>query len=428
MPRGSAGTSAGRNWPASKKAGVITNDEERRGALVEGTVLSTLSISADKQRFTLDGSEALEQQLECLCRQVGRTALELVGPAKLEALVLGGGYGRGQGGVLQTEDGQAPYNDLEFYVFLRGNYWANVRKFRPLFHQLETNLSPTAGLHVEFKVDSLPKLRQAPVSIFTYDLVSGHRLIFGRNSIFDDCQRHADAANIPASEATRLLLNRGTGLLLAKELLRQGSLTVEESDFVGRNLAKARLALGDALLAFDGRYHWDCLERARRLRSLRRPGLEMLLPRVLEHHSAGVRFKLHPWREQKELEQFRAEHRELTRLALEVWLWIENQRLAGGCVDFRQYSCSDLDKCNAGGFWRNLALNLKAFGPRAALDPNSRRYPRQRLLNTLPLLLQDEPGTNPWNMKGHLQSQLRTAAQDWPGFVSAYKRLWSCYG
>ena len=39
---------------------------------------------------------------------------------RLEAVVLGGGYGRGEGGVLKTEAGDRFYNDLEFYVFVQG--------------------------------------------------------------------------------------------------------------------------------------------------------------------------------------------------------------------------------------------------------------------------------------------------------------------
>ena len=225
---------------------------------------TTLSIHPPKQRFTLDGSGALEEQLEVLCRRIRQAVLDVVPPEKLEALVLGGGYGRGQGGVLRTDEGEAPYNDLEFYVFIRGNHLTNARRFRPGFQQLEKDLSPAAGLHVEFKIDSIEKLRRGPVSIFTYDLVSGHRIILGSEAIFEGCEHHADPVNIPSSEATRLLLNRCSGLLLAKELLLKSSITDDESDFVGRNLAKVQLALGDALLALRGNYHWDCLERSRR--------------------------------------------------------------------------------------------------------------------------------------------------------------------
>ena len=45
---------------------------------------------------------------------------------------LGGGYGRGEGGVLRSpESGEdQPYNDLEFYVFTRGSALIAERRFR----------------------------------------------------------------------------------------------------------------------------------------------------------------------------------------------------------------------------------------------------------------------------------------------------------
>ena len=391
-------------------------------------MLITRPCQAAQQRFTLDGGDELEQQLQNLCARIRRAVLDLVSPPRLEALVLGGGYGRGQGGVLATENGEAPYNDLEFYVFVRGNVQFNSRKYGPAFQRLERKLSAGAGLHVEFKIDSLDRFGRRPVSIFTYDLVSGHRLVYGRENIFANGACHADPARIPASEATRLLLNRCSGLLLAKQLLLQDSLTADEADFIGRNLAKAQLALGDSLLVLVGKYHWDCLERARFLRELSRDSLPAMLRAVFEHHAAGVRFKLHPKREDKTVSQFRSEHRAITDLALQEWLWIENDRLGTHFSDFGQYSLSRVDKCSERGSMRNLLLNLRTFGPGVVLDRNAWRYPRQRLLHALPLLLSNgrpsfEPGTT-----RHLQSQLRTRADDWTGLVDAYKRLWNCYG
>jgi hypothetical protein len=70
------------------------------------------------KRFTIDGSPELERHLESLCELVRIEVLKAIPPRKLQALVLGGGYGRGEGGVLQTDNGDQPYNDLEFYMFL----------------------------------------------------------------------------------------------------------------------------------------------------------------------------------------------------------------------------------------------------------------------------------------------------------------------
>jgi hypothetical protein len=387
----------------------------------------SLLASSPTRRFTIDGSADLERHLDALCLRIRLGALKLVAPPKLEALVLGGGYGRGQGGVLNMESGEAPYNDLEFYVFIGGNHWINAARYRRAFQHLELALSAEAGLHVEFKIDTLEKLRRTPVSIFSYDLVSGHRTIIGSEPVFVGCEYHSDSTKIPATEATRLLLNRCSGLLLARELLLKNSLTDEESDFVGRNLAKAQLALGDALLAAEGKYHWDCIQRARRLRKLEAEG-RPFLRRVLPHHAAGVQFKLHPVRERAPIEEFRRKHRELTNLALEEWLWIENGRLQANFSDLRDYSLSCVDKCVGGVLWRNLLLNIKTFGAAVTLSRNSRRYPRERLFNALPLLLGDSEAEIQPETRRYLQGQLHTRAEDRPGLVAAYKQLWSCYG
>ena len=380
----------------------------------------------DLHRFTLDGSAELERRLAELCQKIRQAVLKLVAAPKLEALVLGGGYGRGQGGVLKCETGEAPYNDLEFYVFLAGNHLVNSLKYCETFRKLAESLSPQAKLHVEFKVDSLEKLRGSSVSIFSYDLVSRHRIIYGPPAVFLACEHHLDPNGIPAAEATRLLLNRCSGLLLAKELLLKSSLTDTESDFVGRNIAKANLALGDALLVTHGKYHWDCLERNRRLRELNPPTSPCFSQEVLKHHDAGVQFKLHPTRAANAIQDFRKEHLKVTELALREWLWIENQRLNESFENLREYSFSSVYKW-PGNAWRNRLLNVKTFGAGATFDKNSQRYPRERLLNALPLLLASgEDGSE--SDTRHLQSQLRTQAADWAGLVAAYKQVWSSYG
>src|SRR5438105_13305058 len=85
------------------------------------------------KRFTLDGSDELEALLRQLCTHISERVARLVPEGKLEALVLGGGYGRGEGGVLTTDAGERPYNDLEFYIFLRGERLLNQKKYQPAF-------------------------------------------------------------------------------------------------------------------------------------------------------------------------------------------------------------------------------------------------------------------------------------------------------
>jgi hypothetical protein len=407
-------------------------------AILDMSIASATSTATDKpgrklqveteeseKRFTIDGSQHLEQQLAGLCEAVLAGVNKTIPPQKLEALVLGGGYGRGQGGVLKTERGDQPYNDLEFYVFLHGNRVWNERKFSASLHALGESLSPQAGLHVEFKVESLERLRRNPVTMFSYDLISGHRVVFPARFIFSGCEHHLASEKISLSEATRLLFNRCTGLLLAKEMLVKTELTAGQSDFVGRNLAKAQLALGDVVLTAAGQYHWSCTERHDRLRRLfssRNPEPPWLAA-VLNHHAHGVDFKLHPRRLVKSRQALMDEFEPAASLAQQLWLWLESQRLNQSFASIREYAYSPTRKCFESAFWRNWLLNLKVFGPRVLFDTMAGRYPRERLLNALPLLLWEEP-FNDLRVKRILQKQLRTRASDWQSCVAAYKSFW----
>jgi hypothetical protein len=381
-------------------------------------------------RFTLDGGDGLEAELARLCERVLDGVRSLVPASQLEGLVLGGGYGRGEGGVLKTEIAEGPYNDLEFYVFVRGQRWWNEHQHGEPLRELGTRLSAAAGLHVEFKCDSLRRLRHSPVSMFTYDLVARHRLLHGNEDLFQGCAHHLDASKLPLSEATRLLLNRCTGLLLAQELLRETSLTSEKADFIGRNLAKAELALGDAVLTVFGQYHWSCLERHHRLvrlaPSLSGSPLSAIGYQVLHHHQVGVEFKLHPRRLHSTQAEFEQRHSELSGLASQLWLWLENRRLNRCFSSLEDYCSSRANKCPETPAWRNHLLNLRTFGLKGALGRMGGRYPRERLFNTLPLLLGAAEASNA-SAVPHLQHQLQTSASGWAELVAAYKRIWPGY-
>jgi len=381
-----------------------------------------------RTRFTIDGSGELEERLEQICGQVRCGAMAQIPRKDLAAIVLGGGYGRGEGGVLRTEAGDQPYNDMEFYVFLRGNRLRQEHRYGRMLHNLGERLSVEAGLQVEFKIDGAERWRSSPVSMFSYDLVAGHRVIFGDESVFRGCEHHLDAAAIPLSEATRLMFNRCSGLLLAREFLQKSALAGDEADFIGRNLAKMQLALGDAALTASGQYHWSAQERHRRLAAFTAEELNSWLLEIQAHHEAGLAFKLHPRRMTKAADEFELEHRRLTELAMRLWLWLEGRRLKQHFRSASDYALSDVDKCPGTSAWRNYILSLRTFGPRATLQATSCRYPRERLFNALALLLWDTEGAAQPRFLLRLQQELRTDAPDWAGLVGVFKRIWPCYG
>ncbi|MHC1764735.1 MAG: hypothetical protein AB9869_10605 [Verrucomicrobiia bacterium] len=374
------------------------------------------------RRFTVDGNEALERRLAASCQRVLDGVRGVVPASRLEGVLLGGGYGRGEGGVLGSSDGDEPYNDLEFYVFVRGNALFAERRYHDALHELGERLSDQAGVEVEFKVLTLGRLRRSAPSMFYYDLAEGHRWIMGDDRLLRGCEHHRNAKAIPLHEATRLLFNRCSGLLFTLERLSRAGFGAKEADFANRNLAKARLAFGDVLLTADGEYHWSCRERHRRLmsRGAFEPALAWAEP-LKALHAAGVEFKLHPQRASVPREQLAAEHAELSNLGAKLWLWLESKRLGHEFTSPREYALSSVDKCPETLAWRNRLVNARAFGPQGLAD---RRYPRERLFQALALLLWEPQALGNPALLGLIQTALRTKSRDLVGLVSAYFDLW----
>ncbi|HZV33792.1 MAG TPA: hypothetical protein VFB72_04380, partial [Verrucomicrobiae bacterium] len=316
----------------------------------------------------------------------------------------------------------------EFYVFVRGNLFFAQRRFRAALHELGERLSPEIGLHVEFKVDSIEKLRRSPVTMYSYDLVAGHKIIFGDESLFDGCEHHLDSSEISPSEATRLLFNRCSGLLLVRNLLRGETLNAEQSDFIGRNLAKAQLGFGDAVLTISGGYHWDCRERHERLNQFKPADAPPWLAEARRHHAEGVAFKLHPRRATNSRGEFKLQFAELHHLGCRIWLWAESRRLNHDFETARDYALSHLPKCAESSAIRNCLLNLRTNGLRALFNGDFFRYPREHLFNALCLLLWDDELLEEPGLLQRLQKQLRAGSNRWEDLMPAYRRLWENYG
>lgn len=325
------------------------------------------------QRFTIDGSPELERHLAHACELVRQGVCGIIPASRLEGITLAGGYGRGEGGVLRTTQGDQPYNDIEFFVFVRGSTSFNDRRYKHALHELGGRLTPPAGVDVEFKIISSDHLRRSQTSMFYHDLVMGHRWLAGDDSLLAGTDHHRDASRIPRHEVTRLLFNRCSGLLFAKERLQRACFTAQDADFVARNIAKAQLALGDALLASQGRYHWSCVERHQRLEAN---------SIIRHHHAIGVEFKLHPQRSTMGREDLLALHTEVSGLAEDIFLKLESSRLKQTFASAAAYARNPASKCPEQPAWKNMLHHLR-LGHFTGIT----RHPRESLLRGLALML-----------------------------------------
>ncbi len=338
-------------------------------------------------------------------------------------LLLAGGYGRGEGGVFESQ-GAPPslYNDLEFYLVLKTGS-AQPAAQRWCGEESRTGEHET-GIEVEFKILKLGALMEAAPSMFYYDLVAAHRLVFGEPALVAGLPgRLRDASKIPAHEATRLLFNRGSGLFFSDVLLAEAGVDVDKT-FVERNHAKARLAFADAVLALNGRYAWSCRTRHERLAEPldHRP---KNFAQLAEWHESAVEFKFHPMHESPPLEMLIERQRTLASAWSELFLWVESIRLG------REFRHADEYASYRGRLFpefpvlRNFALHARdrlrrGRPPRGCFD-----YPRAPLQRALALLLQPNPGTGDLDKIRSILSLRRDASMH--EIQDGYRRWWRFY-
>lgn len=380
--------------------------------------------AAVRKRFTIDGDEALEAKLEGVC-ELARVGVQQIVPSqRLEGMVLVGSYGRGEGGVLGTESLNQPYHDLEFVIFFRSGFFARESRLRHELADLAFELSSVLGIKVRFTLESLRDLERAPITVRNYETVCAHHCVHGDDLLFDDCGQHKNPEDLPLTEASRLLLNHCSELLIAERRLERRPCSAEDLGYAARHLAGARLALGDALLIAVGQYHWSYRERAERLDGLEWDEQIPMLEAIRTEHARGVAFRRHPAKSTlTEIELGDALH-QVSLVASQLWLWIEGKRLGTTFSTALEYAFHPDDKWPTESSVANAWKNIRRFGPSAILEASAFRHPRERLCRALPILLWLPALLRRHAVQIRLQNQLRTEATDEAGLLQAYAALW----
>lgn len=266
-------------------------------------------------RFVPGNAPAIDRLIEDAIAKIGSAIASLRIP-RLAGVVLGGGYGRGEGGIIEVSSSEASNskpetqnsklsNDLDFYVVTEeGASEAEIDRIGEMLEPVSWEWTAKLGVDVDFCRAKTPwRLKHDEERLMVQELVHGYVDVCGKkgDELFAGVARR-EPSQLPWNEAARLLVNRGAGLLLAKEGLQFGVCSLQsekggkkpgdaeeqtESDkkqalgnFINRNINKCVLGAGDARLIAEGRYQWKVEERAKALGDAL--------------YSKAVQWKLHP--------------------------------------------------------------------------------------------------------------------------------------
>ena len=332
------------------------------------------------RKFFPGEEPALQDALSSYLDWLGGEARKADG---FRALLLAGGYGRGEGGVFREGEGSPPklYNDLEFYLFGSGVPRASLERWA---HEGESRL----GIEIEIKVMPPDAFARARPSMFYYDLVSRHVLVAGDKAWVESLPAELSRAeSIPAEEASRLLVNRGMSLL------RCARWAAGETDlptgFCDRIAAKLKLALADAALCALGRYHWSCRERDARLAEL--PDAPPNWEKLRAWHAEAVEFKLHPRHGGAPLSAWREPLDELRRAWLSTFLWVESRRLGETFGSASNYAAFRGRLFPGELAWGNLLRQARDLRRSSRVPFRGGDHPRSAIWKSLALLMDGSP-------------------------------------
>lgn len=328
--------------------------------------------------YAAHGSDAFNQWMEERTRAVVADVRAALGD-NLVALAIGGGYARGEGGVVLVDGEERPYNDLDFTIVVR----TKDASVAPALEEVSRKHHPIFGIDVDFSRPlTIADIRGWPHWLMWTDLLAGHRIVAGdENALLANAPPHLRDSP-PLVEATRLLLNRGAGLLWSRRILA-GCEDAPDADFLRRNVHKAEIAINDTVMMALAKHRTMYAGRAELLESLldEAPDARAFADPAL--YREALAFRLEPDRAATDQPDDAAVRSRAVRWG-EALLFVERRRLDHPFPTVEEYAS-----------WPGVrepslhtpAERLKNIVRNRRLGRSGMRHPREGLYRALPGLL-----------------------------------------
>jgi len=289
----------------------------------------------------------------------------------LIAVVLGGGYGRSEGCVTLYDGMESAYNDVDLFLITTTPLPQGYGKLRHIAEHYEQRLH----IAVDFsRPVTLAVIAKWPATLMWQELALGHRVLYGPSDIITARVPNRVLQTLPKVEASRLLLNRGAGLVWAARV----AMGLEDSPdltFVTRNFYKCAQAIADAILLGCGVYRSEPAIKQERLKALAETEPIAGESRALSYFAQGRAFRECP-HGQRVITQ--ADLKEIARDWLRVFLWVESMRSGRSFCNAEDY-CNWPAKREAGEItlMQGIAANLRR-------KRVGWKHPRELVYRTLP--------------------------------------------
>ncbi len=338
-------------------------------------------------KYTLTGSKEFDSLIDQQLTLVRDEILNLIPADDIVAILLGGGYGRGEGGVLTDNGKEYLYNDYDLFVILKNVNYLKKRDYQNKIKLIHEKFTPIFKIDVDVgPLQTVSAISKAPHWMMWYELKHGHKVLWGNENIknyFPDYSQE----RMPIMEAYRLLLNRGVGLILCQQHF-QTYQEEESREFILRNIRKAQLAMGDAYLIKKGKFHYSYKRRSELFSELANDD-EIKELGIFSHYQTAYNFKEKPHKPNLTKEEYIEEYENILIVYEKLYSWIFTSKYTSE-LNLREYEnvIFDVfkDHINLKENIKNICKNVK-IGYSKDNSYLLTKHPRFRLFMTLPYFL-----------------------------------------
>ena len=220
-------------------------------------------VEAMAENFTQSKLPEVEQRIGLDQVQIATAVAEIIPAQHLVAIVMIGGYARSEGGYLCLSKGPQAYNDYDYFVIFQNCSKSQMKIFAQQLNERAKTLEIAVCVEVDFFPLMRTKIRSLPFTLMYAEMRMGHKVIYGDQDVLASMPT-MPLNSLPLKEMQRLMLNRGTLLLLNKiHLLTENDW---DRDQFNKYMNKAALACGDSYLHQKGLYDLSYTNKLARLR------------------------------------------------------------------------------------------------------------------------------------------------------------------
>jgi hypothetical protein len=380
-------------------------------------------------KFTVRGSQKVESLIGDMVAEIAELFGENLQPADYEALILLGGYGRGEGGVLWEKGVEKPHNNFDFILLSKNMSESENAKLKERLMVKVAEKSQKLKIGIDLSVISANKLRHSACRIIWYDMRFGHKTILG-NSHFVPALTRFSQDKIPAWDARNLLVNRGTLMIINDLILEKSQLDMRFQRLIVKHIIKAIIGYGDTLLFFLDDYSWSYLQKQKNMQQ--RSDVD---PQFKAIYDEAMNFRFQPDYPRYLAKDLNAWTEELRAHFQKIFLICESKRLQKQSISWTEYPHLAFEHAWGEQFFQAKPFAKKIYNllssPHSLADGNFKAKLGFKSLGAagiLPILFPifayklSEPEFN-IIAQNFLQSK-----QDFAALRRAYLRFWARYG